>query len=1195
MSKLKLFALLLSLFWLNETMLAQNQQCIDFEDNIEPGTYGASNGYSPGKTLFTDEDVVVRLKDFHYANGTTDFIQATISDDEIFNGDESELLHDNYIFPSNINLQFDFGALRRQVRQVCINFIDGGGVENLAVNGSDIRVLQSFVELNGQTIAPGVTARVELSDDFDFPAGTLCLTGEIDFLLIGGQELALDDVCFRTDDDSTDDDTCQIGNLRTEVLGCNNDGTFRLKLNFENQLQPSDSFFVKFRGETLGRFAVSQLPLTFNNLRNDDTPHAENIVVCLQNNEQCCAEYRFFLPACPPLGDSCALGPIRFSDLECVSDSTYRVTIHFEREHTSGLFVLRTSGGFLREFQYGQLPLRILLPIPATDVDVWMIEDAQDTTCTQTVRVPLPCRSNQNCALSNPRFFDLECIEGNRYRVTIKFDHNRPNGKFVLQSQSGYRDTFSYSQLPLRLPIPRPNDSLDVLSICDLNSPNCCTFIQLRLPCQDEEVCALSNPRFFDLECIEGNRYRVTIKFDHNRPNGKFVLQSQSGYRDTFSYSQLPLRLPIPRPNDSLDVLSICDLNSPNCCTFIQLRLPCRDTSNNNCDIQSLTAQPTRCADGKFMLKVAFRAQNTGSLGYLIFVDGQLFGPFRYSQTEQVLGPFTADGLTIYDVLVLDVDDPSCYAYTEVQPVRCNDCNISNVKAEPLGCNTNGTFNLRLNFTHQNSPSDSFFVKFRGETLGRFAISQLPLTINNLRGDDTPRQENIVVCFANNCCAEVNFLVPNCQNTAADTCRISNIVARKLPCDSIGRFYVKLKFESEHTGSGGFTVRGNGRVYGTFQYAQDSILIGPLRGDGSTVYEFVIQDNQKPNCQDFIEIDPVACEEQVWPGDANVNNRADHIDLLNIGLAYGKQGPARGASSIAWQERRALSWENTFADGTNYAHADCNGDGIVNVRDREAIARNYGLTHGAIQPVTPLPGTSLDPPIFVDLPDTTGLPAGVAFTAPVVLGSANNFVRNIYGIAFTVSFNPRVIDPASIQISYPKSWFGTENSDFITFHKIDTAAGLIHIAVTRTDQRNVTGFGAIAFISGVIDDIAGIVPDSEVEVMSVHAINLNQELLPVYTPKKKLVVKQDQETEVSWLNIRRSLRILPNPTSDWVQITTKYRVPVHSIEVLDANGKPVQQAAFNTDRISIESLPQGIYILRIKIGEYILNERIVKF
>ncbi|MDX1940538.1 MAG: T9SS type A sorting domain-containing protein [Saprospiraceae bacterium] len=1391
------------------TIFSQDDECINFSDNIEHGTYGIASGFMPGNVLFMDDGVTIRLKSFQYFNGTTDFINATVSDDPIFNGDTSGLIQGDYIFPSNINLYFDFTQLPHPTTEVCFNFIDGGGEENIAVNGQNIQVLNNLTGLDGEEIAPGVIASLTLSDAFDFPAGTLCLKGNIKTLLIGGQEFVMDNVCFKTQNDDHDD--CNnIRDLEAWALDCDSDSTFKLKLRFFSNLPETDSFLVRFRGDTLGYFKISQLPIIFEGLPTDSVAHLDSIEVCIQNDSSgfnCCEKIAFMQPSCPDDNEICRIknfrvkpkpctpnniffasiefeiqgagtayfvdvngetfgpyayvgmpfpelgpfegdgtiyeftirdqsnpdckafakiGPIHcgadcpltdlrleinrchdgneddeddnngggddddddyclwldldytentwvsfdvyvngnrigtlscddlpiklrfdeddieeyagqevtikicannFSDcciskiiripddddddddecelsngringLECIADNKYRVTINFDHNDTGERFRIKTLGGFEETYSYDDLPIRIALPRTEDGYDWIKIYDKENPECFTKIELELPCESESNCEIANGRIEGLECIDGNKYRVTINFDHDNTSETFKLKTSGGFQETYRYSQLPLRIPLPRPENGRDQIYILDSRNPNCYTKIEFELPCSnDDDTCSLSNIRLNDLECISDDKYRVTIDFDHGNTGDFFRLKTRGGFEGAFSYNQLPLRIALPRTEEGLDEIKICDKQNDDCCTAIEFELPCAGNGNGDCRIGGLSVQPVDCDSNKFSLKISFQATQTSSLGYFIFVDGQIFGPFNFSETSRKVGPFFASEGAVYDILILDIANPSCYGYTEISGIECNDdddsCNdMTDLKVDVGDCSSDSTFNLLLNFDYQ-GVSDSFLVSFRGDTIGYFAIDSLPISLENLRSTDEQHSESLKVCLqdANDCCHEIFFTIPNCS-TFEDTCRIYDLNAEALECDSTGRFKVKLTFKSENGGSEGFKIFGNGQVYGEFSYEEDSIILGAFRGDSASVYEFIFQDLEHPDCKNEITIGPIACTVQVWPGDANANNRADHFDVLHLGIGFGKQGPARSVPGNQWQGLEALSWELNFPDGVNYANADSNGDGVINAQDKQAIELNYGRTNGPVLPVATLPGDDLDPPIFVDLPDNSGLPEGLPFTVPVVLGSDDNFVEDIYGLAFTIEFDPTIINPASIEVSYLKSWLGEENVNLITFDRVEQDSGRIHIAISRTNHTSVSGFGAIALISGIIDDIAGRVT-SQVEIKKVQAIKVNQEQIPLRTPAQSFQLKSNRETD-SRLDIRLGMRIIPNPAVSEVQVYNRYNVPIHSLQLLDASGRPLSAVARNTDRISLEGLPQGVYMLRIEIGEFIIYERIVK-
>ncbi len=1113
------------LFGATTTTHAQDNECINFDDNIEHGTYGIATGLMPGSLLFTDDGVPVRLKNFQYFNGTEDFINVFVSDDDIFGGANAGLVEGSYIFPSNINLDFDFTNLPGDVIKVCINFIDGGGEENIAVNGQPIKVLQNFLTIDGEEIAPGVTATVIQNTNLDLLGGTLCLSGRIQNLTIGGQEMLLDNLCFNTNDDDDDND-CRIKDLVVRPKPCTPNNIFFAEMAFQFDGVSNSGYLVYLNGEEYGAFSYDDAFPILGPLNNGVL---YEIVVKDKENPDCKAFAK--------------IGPIN-----CAADCSI-----------------------------GNLQLRI------THCDNSGNDDDDDDP-----------DGNDD---------DDDDPDGNDdddgYCLYLNFDYGNDFLSFDVFINGNRIGTFSCDQLPLNLnQIGIQGDTSNVVVKVVVNNIFDC-ILSDTIQVSDDNICQLGNPRKDDLECIGDGKYRVTIDFDHDGNGDFFTLKTLGGFEGVFKYSELPLRLPFPVTQNGLERISICDKQNPNCCTVLEFQLPCT-SSGDECRIKNLAAEAVDCNDGKFWLKIGFLSENTGGSGYFVFVDGYIFGPYSYNQNNIIVGPIQANDHDIYDVLLLDIDDPSCYDYLELFNVECDEddddtCAIENLTATPLGCNDDGTFRLKLDFDHQFTANTNFKVIFRGDIVGEFNTSQLPVTLENLRSDDEPHTEDIKVCFDNSdCCHEVEFVLPDCNSGSDDTCAIYDVHANILACDTTGAFYVKIHFEKEHPGNQGFKIYINGVLFeDSLSYELDTITLGPLAGDGVSNYDILIKDNQKPDCYALIVVEAPNCPiEEVWPGDANVDNVVSNYDLLNIGIAYGFQGIARNNQGNEWEGIPAKPWNEFFEDGVNYAHADANGDGIINVNDRDAIAQNYRLTHGPVQPFSPLPGTDIDPPIFVELPDNGNLPNGLNFTAPVVLGSPNEPVYDIYGIAFTIEFDPTVIDPSSLSISYPSGWFGTQNEDMITFDRTFAQEGRIEVAITRTNQTNASGYGVVALLSGIIDDIAGR-SISAIRIKDVYGINANQKPTPFRTPTQLLQVKTNEEN-VGKLDVRLSLRLIPNPTSDWVLVYTKYKLPIHAIEVLDANGKPVGKNAVETDRISLEGLPQGVYMLRLKIGEYTIYERVVK-
>jgi PEP-CTERM motif len=85
----------------------------------------------------------------------------------------------------NISVLFDLTNVGFNVTSLTLQYSELGGEDNFAVNGGSIRQLARLTNIPAN-VAPGVTALVD--------GGLITLTGKIDSVLIGGQELTVDTI-----------------------------------------------------------------------------------------------------------------------------------------------------------------------------------------------------------------------------------------------------------------------------------------------------------------------------------------------------------------------------------------------------------------------------------------------------------------------------------------------------------------------------------------------------------------------------------------------------------------------------------------------------------------------------------------------------------------------------------------------------------------------------------------------------------------------------------------------------------------------------------------------------------------------------------------------------------------------------------------------------------------------------------------
>lgn len=81
--------------------------------------------------------------------------------------------------------------------------------------------------------------------------------------------------------------------------------------------------------------------------------------------------------------------------------------------------------------------------------------------------------------------------------------------------------------------------------------------------------------------------------------------------------------------------------------------------------------------------------------------------------------------------------------------------------------------------------------------------------------------------------------------------------------------------------------------------------------------------------------------DEVWPGDTDRNGLVDAMDIVPIATHLHVTGPSRAdAEAESWTIHEVEPWLPLAA-----AHADANGDGVVDVRDVLAVGLNWARTH----------------------------------------------------------------------------------------------------------------------------------------------------------------------------------------------------------------------------------------------------------
>jgi hypothetical protein len=311
----------------------------------------------------------------------------------------------------------------------------------------------------------------------------------------------------------------------------------------------------------------------------------------------------------------------------------------------------------------------------------------------------------------------------------------------------------------------------------------------------------------------------------------------------------------------------------------------------------------------------------------------------------------------------------------------------------------------------------------------------------------------------------------------------------------------------------------------------------------------------------------------VWPGDCNYDLVTDNFDLLNIGVSFGDTGYVRPAASLSYTAQPCQDWYYQFINGVNVKHADCDGNGIVDANDSTAISLNYGLTHPArLTHGDETNGTGAE--LAFVLPAV--ISPGASVSVPINLGTSFDPADNVYGIAFSVNYDPLFIQPGTMSVTYSSSW--VENSaNHLHLEKDFPGSGRTDIAFTRIDHSDITGYGMIATLNFIASPTA----DGPFDLSFSHilVISHNQIEVPVHTTSSS-----------TWVNIEEGNEIVsavyPNPMTTQAHLV--FSNPNHDswhLELKDVTGRTVSNDLYtsgNSFLIEKKNFGSGVYFYQLR-------------
>jgi hypothetical protein len=736
---------------------------------------------------------------------------------------------------------------------------------------------------------------------------------------------------------------CEIYDLTVTPGDCDPNGQqFQITIDFEVQNPGSQSFTVyNLNGQSLGSFPLSQLPVTIN--YPGTTGGA--IKVCINDQPNCCKIKQFSSPC---QSTPCEIFNLAVQAGDCLpGDSSYMLTIDFDVQNPGNQFfeVFTGSGQPLGTFPLSQLPITIPFPASGNPFDAVKVCINDQPNCCKVKEFQAPTCQGAPCEISNLSVQTGDCTSDSTYQLWVNFNVSNTIGNlFGVWANGSFLGAFNLNQLPLQIPnFPYNGGQNDVIKVCmlDLNStpPVCCATLEFPVPAciLQQGPCEIYNLVVETGDCTGDSTYVVHIDFDvANPPANTFGVWANGIFQGIFNLNQLPLTIQnFPWNGGANDLVKICFVPDPSngavtCCKFKEFPVPACLTQGGPCSISGLVVETGDCTgDSTYQIWINFQVSNPPGNQFAVWGNNQLIGVFNLSQLPLSIPNFAWNGGN-FDVVKVCFGNggiATCCAIKEFQVPDClqnggGPCEIYNLVAETGDCTSNTTYQLTIDFDVNNAPSDEFVVFANGTLLGAYNLNQLPLTIAQFPWNGGTN-DVVKVCFQSSnstatCCAVKEFQVPDCLNS---DCHIWDVAVQKTPC-LCGQFFAIITFNHDNGGPGGFDIGGNGTNYGNFPYnTPQPIILGPLDGDGTTSYEFIVRDHLSPDCKDAAELGVVLCTNFAGsPADNGklVVSPNPATDWLQV-TAQLPNGIKPGASRVEiYHADGRLVQQQTLADGASF-------------------------------------------------------------------------------------------------------------------------------------------------------------------------------------------------------------------------------------------------------------------------------------
>lgn len=645
---------------------------------------------------------------------------------------------------------------------------------------------------------------------------------------------------------------CNISELQVEASECNVSGEFFVTLDF-NHVGTSQKFRILGNGINYGTFYYDSIPVKIGPLSANCTTNYEFVVQDVENTA--CSAFTHLGTKC--CDNNCSLKLYDVKAYDC-NDGKYTLSFNMQHNAPDNGFDLYNNGVHYGYYQYSSLPLTLKnFPAKAHQATNQIVVCANDNLhCCDTIQLTNPCI----CNIYNIRSQIVDCDEADStYSVKFTFKHQLTSDSFRVGGNNHNYGIFGYNQLPITIHnLKFSNTSQYEFLFVDKNDPFCFSSYQLDTIRDCHHPCQISDVMADVLECnAEGNFYvNLTFKEENTSVAGFEVRGNGKSY-GTFQYGEGPYKIgPLKGDCNTLYEFVVKDKELLDCSASTHLKdsICCQA----NCHLSDMTIREL-CQDSILQgFYLDFKHSNTSS-DFAVSVNNKVVLTFKYADLPVYIANAGFDQRV--GIIVKDSINHDCKLvgeFTFACQVPDAPCKLYDMVVAPSDCNDKGEFYARLKFLSTNPGAGGFVLKVNGQVFDTLPYGHDVYEIGPLKGDCATIYKFFMYdLFHPDCTEEFAFKEKVCCGSG--DCTITDLVVKATDCNDKGEFYARLSFKATNPGSNGFYVQVNGKIVDTLQYGHDVYEIGPLKGDCTTLYKFLVIDAQYECRGDVAFTEKICC------------------------------------------------------------------------------------------------------------------------------------------------------------------------------------------------------------------------------------------------------------------------------------------------------------------------------------------------